>query len=185
VVASFDKTRTLPLIESSWTFPAGLALEALMGLAPDRPLVERGREEAPLHGGFEVPVTLCAEILYPDLVAARRRLESPALVNLADDSWFAEEAAARQAVAFASFRAIEQRLWLVRAAHRGVSAVIDPYGRIVAALRFGEKGALRAKVSRQPPPGVLERDGLAGLLAAGAVTGRLVAQILLRKRRPS
>jgi len=182
VVAALDKTRSLPLIESGRSFPGSAALAAAMGLARERPRVEEGGEQAPLRGSVELLVALCAEILDPRLVFARRTPDSHALVNLADDSWFAREAPAQQALAFASFRAIEQRLWLVRAAQRGLSAVVDPYGRVTAELRFGEAGALSASLPREAPPGVAERAGLVALFVAGAAGGALLGRPLARRR---
>jgi len=185
VVAGFDKTRALPVIESASTFPGSAALAAAIGLARERPRVEEASEAAPLRGRVELLVALCAEVLAPRLVASRRSAESHAIVNLADDSWFAREAAADQALAFASFRAIEQRLWLVRAAQRGLSAVVDPYGRVTARLRFGEAGALAASLPREAPPGAAERAGLVALFAAGAAAGCGLASPLTRRRTVS
>jgi apolipoprotein N-acyltransferase len=178
IVDAFDKTHAVPLVEAApWRNAAGL-----LGLAGQRRFVEAGREQRPLHGSRELAVLLCYEALFPNLVAARRTPQTLALVNLANDSWFLAEAPSRQQVAFASFRAIEERLPLVRVAHGGISAVIDPYGRIRASLPFAASGVLRTTVQTSPPPSVAERAALLALLGFGGALGFGAAALLTRRR---
>jgi apolipoprotein N-acyltransferase len=78
---------------------------------------------------FVVTPTLCFEILFPDEVAQRRHPDSVAILNLADDSWVDGEVVDRQIFAASAFRAVEQRLPLVRVGHGGLSGVINSMGR--------------------------------------------------------
>jgi apolipoprotein N-acyltransferase len=184
VVDAIEKTRALPLVESARRFPGSQAVAEAMGLAPGRPLVEEGAHGGPLRGRFELAVAFCSEILHSALVHGRRSAASLAIVNLADDSWFADDQAARQMITIGSFRAIEERMWLLRAAQRGASAVIDPYGRVVAQLPFGQPGALRANVMREAAPAAGERLGLGGLFLAGGLIAMLLVRPILRRRSP-
>jgi apolipoprotein N-acyltransferase len=155
-----------------------------LGLGSERSLVEEGRAERPLRGRPELAVLLCNEALFPRLAGLRRSAETAAIAVLGTDAWFPSAQASQQQIAFASFRAIEQRLWLVRAAEGGGSAVIDPFGRVVQELPFGRAGFLRAEIAPQSPPALGERATLAGLLTAGAVTGFTAASLFHRRRSP-
>jgi apolipoprotein N-acyltransferase len=84
---------------------------------------------------FEVPggrfgVVICYEDVFPTVT--RRFLQGGAdfLVNITNDAWYGRTAAARQHLAQATFRAVENRVPLVRAANTGISAVIDADGRV-------------------------------------------------------
>jgi len=68
------------------------------------------------------------------------------LVNLTDDGWFASEKAAAQHLELTRLRAVETGRWLVRASNSGISAFVDPAGRIVATLPLGAVGALVRRV---------------------------------------
>ena len=115
---------------------------------------------------------LCYEVLFPALAAQRRTPESVALVNLADDGWAPGSAASRHLTQLARFRAIEQRLPLVRLAHGGLSAVIDEYGRVIEQLPLDEYASRRMSLRSHALPTWYERASLLLLpLAVGAVVG--------------
>lgn len=76
-------------------------------------------------------VIVCNEGLFPDSAASRAAVGATWLVNLANDSWIPEVKFGEEVLQMVTFRAIEQRRWLVRASTSGPSAVVDPAGRIV------------------------------------------------------
>jgi apolipoprotein N-acyltransferase len=168
-LAELDKTRAFPLVEASRSSLAAAPLAWAFGGAGDGRKVEEATHAGPLRGGFTLAAVLCYEALFPGIVAERRDRETVALVNLADDGWLGEEAATRQLAAFASFRAIEQRLTFVRVAHGGLSLAVDAFGEPLLELPRGAWAHGRVEVRAAPPPGWAEKLALLALpLATGA-----------------
>jgi len=182
IAAAVGKTRGVPIVEAGGDFPGAGLLRRLLGQPAAARRLEEAPAQAPLRAaGTSLAVVFCYEVVYPGLVARRREPDTAAIVNLANDSWFPGETVSRQQIAFGSFRAIEQRLPLLRVAQGGVSAVVDRFGRVRETLPFGAEGSLRAVVAPGAPPGPGERLAFAGLLAAGALVG-LCADRTIRRR---
>jgi apolipoprotein N-acyltransferase len=78
-------------------------------------------------------VLICYEVIFPDLARAMVQNGAQLLVNITNDAWFDHTSAAYQHFSMAVFRSVENRRFLVRAANTGISGVIDPAGRILAA----------------------------------------------------
>ncbi|MCD5401691.1 apolipoprotein N-acyltransferase, partial [candidate division NPL-UPA2 bacterium] len=79
------------------------------------------------QGQFIVPI--CYEIIFPHLVRRLLGQEADFIVNITNDAWFGKTAGPYQHAAMATFRAVEARRPLVRAANTGISLFIDPFGR--------------------------------------------------------
>ena len=101
---------------------------------------------------------ICYEAIFPgNLVADDDR---PGwIVNLTNDGWFGISTGPYQHLQQARLRSIEEGLPLVRAANTGISAVIDPLGRIVARLDLGIEGVLDARLPAAIPPTIYARVG--------------------------
>jgi apolipoprotein N-acyltransferase len=95
---------------------------------------------------------ICYEIIFPGAVTGARR---PGwFVNVTDDSWFGPSSGPYQHLLTARVRAIEEGIPIARDANTGISAVIDPLGRVRAQLGLGQSGvvdsALPAAVPKTP-----------------------------------
>lgn len=156
----------------------GLATSALAGFTPGPgpgliDLTDRGL-------GRALPL-ICYEAIFPRHARTPRGGPRPDwIVQITNDAWFGRFAGPQQHLAQARMRAVEQGLPLVRAANTGISAVIDPLGRITAALPLGVAGALDAPLPAPRRPTLFARLGngpvLVGLVLALGGLG-------LRRRR--
>ena len=122
---------------------------------------------------------ICYEAIFPADIVMRD--DRPGwIVNLTNDGWFGISTGPYQHLQQARLRAIEQGLPVIRAANTGISAVIDPTGRIVARLGLGIEGVLDSSLPSAIPPTVYARTGD---IPAAIVIG--AALIFVGRRRMS
>lgn len=89
---------------------------------------------------------ICYESTYPDLVRAFVRNGARMLVVSTNFSSFDLSAASAQHVAFSQLRAAEQRMWVAHASISGISAVVDPSGRVLEKTELFEPAVLTPTV---------------------------------------
>jgi apolipoprotein N-acyltransferase len=105
-----------------------------------------------------VAILICYEAIFPHgLVSSGTRPQW--LLNVTNDGWFGTSTGPWQHLAQARLRTIEQGLPMARAANTGISAVIDPYGRVRAALSLGQRGVLDTALPAALPPTLYGRFG--------------------------
>ena len=128
--------------------------------------------------GKALPLICYEAVFAHDVNAAPER---PAfLIQITNDAWFGKGAGPKQHLAQARMRAIEQGLPLARAANTGISAMIDPYGRVIASLPLGQAGFVDAPLPKALSPTLYSRTGdlpFALLLLLG-----LFAAVIRRRR---
>ncbi|HYC98801.1 apolipoprotein N-acyltransferase [Brevundimonas sp.] len=148
ITATYDKYRLVPFGEY---LPAGGLLGALgVRSLTHMPLdFSAGPRPAPIAipGLPPVQPLICYESLYPGFTpggAGRPRW----IVNISNDAWFGRTSGPLQHLNLASYRAIETGLPVVRSTPTGVSAMIDPWGRVVGDQRLepGESGVIDARL---------------------------------------
>jgi apolipoprotein N-acyltransferase len=123
---------------------------------------------------------ICYEVVFPGDIVARD--ERPAwIVNVTNDGWFGNSPGPYQHLQQARLRAIEEGLPIVRAANTGVSAVIDPLGRILASLGLGTEGVLDATLPAAIGPTVY---GRVGDVPAAVLVAVALGMSLRRRSKP-
>jgi apolipoprotein N-acyltransferase len=80
--------------------------------------------------GHSYGVFICYESVFADEVREFAQMGAEVLVNISDDGWYGDTSAPWQHLNMARMRAIENRRWLLRDTNNGVTAAIDPYGRV-------------------------------------------------------
>ena len=81
----------------------------------------------------------------PTRFATSPQLGAEVLVNISDDGWYGDTSAPWQHLNMARMRAIENRRWLLRDTNNGVTAAIDPYGRVRQSIPRHQVDALPAQ----------------------------------------
>jgi apolipoprotein N-acyltransferase len=95
---------------------------------------------------LKVAPLICYEDTVPALAREAAQKGAELLVNITSDSWFGRTLALDQHHLIASFRAIENRRFLIRATNTGLSAVVDPLGRTIARIPPFSEGTVAATV---------------------------------------
>jgi apolipoprotein N-acyltransferase len=186
VLASYDKVHLVPFGE----YVPGFLDRALRAIGV--------RQFVTIPGGFTpgerktalavpglpaVAGSVCYEAIFADqtLPAGPR----PGLIlNVTNDGWFGDTPGPRQHFAQARLRAVERGLPLVRAANTGISAVIDPYGRIIASLPVGREGVIDAGLPAVANSTVFNDVGPQVFLGLCSIS-LLGALLGLRRRSPA
>lgn len=93
----------------------------------------RGTDRTPFRvDGHSVGVFICYESIFPDEVREFALNGAQVFVNISNDGWFGRSGAPGQHLNMARMRAVENQRWLLRSTNTGITASIDPHGRLVA-----------------------------------------------------
>jgi apolipoprotein N-acyltransferase len=132
-VARYDKIHLVPFGEY---VPLNSILGQMKTLVKDVGNFGRGTERIvlPVHS-YKLGTFICYESTYPDEVRQFVASGASLLVNISNDGWFGNGAAPWQHLRMARMRAIENQRWVLRSTDTGVTASIDPFGRIVQQAR--------------------------------------------------
>jgi apolipoprotein N-acyltransferase len=140
VVLAYDKIHLVPFGEyvPAWAFPSlvGKITYEAGNFVPGASY----RAAQIADGGLGV--FICYEAIFPQLVRRLVPTGPGVLVNISNDAWFGDSAAAFQHLEMARLRAIENHRYLLRDTNDGITVVIDPYGRIVERLPRHEQAVL-------------------------------------------
>jgi len=87
---------------------------------------------------------ICYEIIYPGKIKEKNQLPD-LVVNISEDAWFGNSIGPYQHFTKAIYRAIEEGVFIARSANKGISAFINPNGKILKSLNTGESGNIQLK----------------------------------------
>jgi apolipoprotein N-acyltransferase len=167
-VGRYDKIHLVPFgeyipFQNLLTFARKLTGRVSAFTRGDEPKVFRlptANGEAHRYGVF-----ICYESVFADEVRHFAQLGAEVLVNISDDGWYGDTSAPWQHLNMARMRAIENRRWILRDTNNGVTAVIDPYGRVRQSIPRHQTDAL--------PAGYAFRSDITFYTAHGDVFGWL------------
>jgi apolipoprotein N-acyltransferase len=92
--------------------------------------------------GHKVSTIICYESIFPNLVRQFVNRGSELIVLITNDGWFGQSSAPYQHLRMGVVRAVENRRYMIRTTNTGISAIIDPYGRIEARTPLGVRTIL-------------------------------------------
>ncbi len=119
-----------------------------------------GRGFHPINmGDRKIGVMICYEGILPEAGRMYKNEDAELLVNITNDAWFGKTSAPYQHLSMSVFRAVETRLYLVRAANTGISAIVDPTGRIISQTSLFQKAEISGNVRFVKVPTIYARCG--------------------------
>jgi apolipoprotein N-acyltransferase len=179
IVQAYDKMHLVPLGEY---VPGGSMLRRL-GL---RQLADRGFVAGPHRRALALPQgpSFAPLICYESIFSGALLSEGPRpdfILNVTNDGWFGRTTGPYQHFHQARVRAVEEGLPLVRAANTGISAIIDPYGRIIAHGPLGEATMIETSLPKAIlPPFYAQWRGLLVILSLVVCMLMALTKILYR-----
>jgi len=147
ILGGYDKIHLVPFGE---IVPFRSILSPLIGVLNELGDFSPGRERKLLRTPFgSFAVLICWEGIFPHLVRKFVKDGADYLTNITNDAWFLNTAAPFQHFIMSIFRAVENRVSIIRVANTGVSGFIDKYGRITKKTEIFKKDYLNSSVSRR------------------------------------
>ena len=142
-----------------------------------------GSELDPLEfGGIAAGVLICYEGIFPEISREYKKRGVDLLVNMTNDAWYGETSAPYQHMSMVIFRAIENRTYLVRAANTGISAIVNPLGKVVIKSKLFTREVIRGNIGIASVDTIYMRHGDV-FAKTCIVISIIMLGILLRRRR--
>lgn len=105
-----------------------------------------------LSNGRRFGVLICFETVYPEFVRDLVNSGAEFLTSITNDDWFGPTSGPYQHAVIPVFRAVENRIWIVRSANTGISEIINSNGQIIAKTKLGETTHLSGLIGDRLPP---------------------------------
>ena len=178
-VSRYDKVHLVPFGEY---VPFKNVLPFMDMLTKEVGDFQRGWSRAPLKAdGSEIGVFICYESIFPDEVRQFVANGAQVLVNISNDGWYGDSGAYAQHLSQTRMRGIENGRWLLSDTNTGVTASIDPYGRIVARAERKVRTVLEAPYALTSVTTFYTRHGdwfayLCAIIFVGALLTRFTLQ---------
>lgn len=174
--ARYDKIHLVPFGEylpfpSLFSFAGGLTSEVGQ--------FARGTSRKPLDAeGTKLGVFICYESVFPDEVRQFASDGAEVFVNISNDGWYGDSGAYAQHLNQTRMRAVENDRWILSATDTGVTASIDPWGRVAARIPRKQRSALVAPYALTSVTTFYTRYGdwfayVCAIISVGALLGQL------------
>ncbi len=134
IIGRYDKRHLVPFGEYLPLKHIFFFLKKLTGSIGD--FTAGGEDNLLQFNNIKIGTLICYEIIFPQLSASDCRNGSNLLVTITDDAWFGDTSAPYQHLSMATFRAVEDERFVLRAANTGISAVISPTGKILDSTKL-------------------------------------------------
>jgi apolipoprotein N-acyltransferase len=176
-VSRYDKVHLVPFGEY---VPFRRIFSFAAGLTKEVGDFSRGTSRESLDaGGTKLGVFICYESIFPDEVRQFAKNGAQVLVNISNDGWYGDSGAYAQHLKQSRMRAVENNRWLLLDTNTGVTAAIDPNGRIVASAPRKTRTALRAAYALSNSTTFYTRHGdwfayLCAIISIAALFMRLI-----------
>ena len=180
--ARYDKIHLVPFGEylpfpSLFSFAGGLTKE----VGEFQPGTSRKPLEA---GGERLGLFICYESIFPDEVRQFADQGAQVFVNISNDGWYGDSGAYAQHLNQTRMRTVESNRWLLSATDTGVTASIDPWGRVVARIPRKQRATLVAPYALTSVTTFYTRHGDWFAYACAIISiGALLARFTFSKNR--
>ena len=125
-------------------------------------------------------IAICYEIIFPEEINPNNE-KLDLIINITNDAWFGNSSGPFQHFNSSRFRAIEQGIPVFRSANTGISAIIDPYGRIIDKIGLGKKGSIFSPLPKKTLETYYSKVG--DFLFFGVLILTLLIMIFLKKKK--
>ncbi|SPD74922.1 Apolipoprotein N-acyltransferase [uncultured Desulfobacterium sp.] len=178
----YDKVHLVPFGEY---VPLKRLLFFINRLVPAAGDFAQGDEVATLRcDRMAIGVLICFEAIFPEVARAHARNGANLLVTITNDAWFGKTSAPYQHLAMSVFRAVENRMPMIRAANTGFSAYIGPDGSIISRGDLFTEEVLEASLNiSEKPPSFYARFGDVFALSLLAVSFAKCLVCLMRRKQ--
>jgi apolipoprotein N-acyltransferase len=172
----YDKVHLVPFGEY---VPFKSLLSFAGGLTKEVGDFSRGTSRQPLEAGeTKLGVFICYESIFPDEVRQFAKNGAQVFVNISNDGWYGDSGAYAQHLKQARMRAVENERWLLRTTNTGVTAAIDPEGRIAQTVPRKIRTALQASYALESGTTFYTRHGdwlayACAIISLGAILAAL------------
>jgi apolipoprotein N-acyltransferase len=155
-VSRYDKVNLVPFGEFV-PWPLGLLARKISTEAGDFAAGQRA-VVSPV-GNHQIGTFICYESVFPNFVRKFAAGGAEVLFNISNDGWFGQSAARQQHLDIVRMRAAENRRWILRSTNDGITATIDPAGRLRGTLPLHVEGTSYTGFSYIPERTVYTRWG--------------------------
>ena len=180
IKAVYDKTHLVP-------FGEYMPFKNLLSKLPFLKIVtgdigfESGEEVKTINTSLgNARIAICYEIIFPEEINPNKE-DLDFIVNITNDAWFGNSSGPYQHFISSRFRAIEQGAPVFRSANTGISAIIDPYGRVIDLVDLESKGSIVSPLAKKTNETVYSKVG--DFLFFSVLVLTLIIMVLLKKKK--